>query len=97
MKTIWRQAIEITDEQVISAPGLYRVLAVEDRRGIPEVWFEADPDKELAEVTLFVIGTGNPIPDEVDQLGEYIGHFLALDNRFVGHVYASRPRFPAES
>ena len=92
MKAIWRQVIDITDEQTISARGLSRVLAVDSRRGKVEVWFETDSDKEMAEITLWTIGTGNQMPEEVSQFGNYVGHYFAENNRFVGHVYASAPK-----
>lgn len=94
MKAIWRQVIEITDEQTISAPGLSRVIAVEGSRGKPEVWFEMDSDKAETEVTLWTVGTGHVIPTYVTQLGSYIGHYLAEQGRFVGHLYASVPLTP---
>lgn len=92
MKAIWRQVIDITDEQTISARGLSRVLAVDSIRGKVEVWFEIDSDKEEAEITLWTVGTGNLIPDEVSRLGNYVGHYFADNNRFVGHLYASAPK-----
>ena len=92
MKAIWRQVIDITDEQTISARGLSRVLAVDSRRGKVEVWFETDSDKETAEITLWTIGTGNQMPEEVSRFGNYVGHYFAENNRFVGHVYASAPK-----
>ena len=95
MKAIHRQVIDITDEQTISARGLSRVLAVDSsrsRHGKAEVWFETDSDKEEAEITLWTIGTGNLIPDEVSRFGNYVGHYFADNNRFVGHVYASAPK-----
>lgn len=91
MKAIHRQNIEITDQQTIEARGLSRVLAVDSRRGKVEVWFEIDSDKEMAEITLWTVGTGNLMLDEVAHFGEYIGHYFAEDNRFVGHLYASAP------
>lgn len=94
MKAIWRKAIDITDEQVISAPGLTRILAVDDRRGEPEVWFEVDLEQELAEIELWIIGTGHTISEEVAACGLYVGHFLAHGGQFVGHVYASKPMMP---
>ena len=92
MKAIWRQVIDITDEQTISACGLSRVLAVDSRRGKVEVWFEIDSDKEEAEITLWTVGTGNLMPDEVSRFGNYVGHYFAENNRFVGHLYASAPK-----
>lgn len=92
MKAIWRQVIDITDEQTIRAHGLSRVLAVDSRRGKVEVWFEMDSDKEEAEITIWTIGTGHLMSEEVSRFGNYVGHYFAEDNRFVGHVYASAPK-----
>ena len=92
MKRIYRKTIEITDSQVISDFGLVRVLAVEDRRGEPEVWYELEDDGPPMSITLRVFGTGFILPENP---GTYIGHFLAHENWFVGHVYASEP-YPEE-
>ena len=91
MRSIWRQPIEITDEQTITAPGLGRVLTVGNYRAFgPEVWFEVDTEQVGLRRTIWVVGTGNPIPAECERYGDYVGHFYANSGRFVGHVYASR-------
>lgn len=89
MKTIYRAPIQTIDLQTITAPGLGHVLSVEDRRGLPEVWFTVDDDQPPRSVRLWVVGTGNPIPDHCLEHGYYVGHFLSVEGAFVGHVYAS--------
>lgn len=90
MKAIWRQSIEITDAQSITAPGLGSVLAVDNSWAFgPEVWFTVDTDQPPLSVTLWVIGTGNPVPAECLLHGDYVGHFYAAQGAFVGHLYAS--------
>lgn len=89
--TIYRFPIEITDCQIIEAPGLGRFLTIEDRRGKPELWAEVNPDAPSIKRRVWVVGTGNPIPHEVRASdAEYVGHFLAADGRFVGHIYAAK-------
>lgn len=91
MRTIWRQTIDIVDDQPITAPGLGRVLSVGNYRAFgPEVWFEVDTEQVDLRRTIWIVGTGNPIPDECQRYADYIGHFYANSGRFVGHVYASR-------
>ena len=90
MRAIYRQPIEITDEQTLVAPGAGEVLSVEDRRGEPEVWYTVDTQAPARSLVVWVVGTGNPIPEDCQKHGHYVGHFLAVGGSFVGHVYASR-------
>lgn len=91
MRTIWRQSIEITDQQTITGPGLGLVVAVDNARAFgPEVWFTVDTEQIDLRVTLWIVGTGNPIPDECQRHGDYVGHLITHGGQFVWHVYASR-------
>ena len=91
MKTIWRQGIEITDEQYVTGPGLNQVLSVDNARAFgPEVWFDVDTDEPAFRVKLWIVGTGHPVPVECRRHGYYVGHFYAIRQSFVGHVYASQ-------
>ena len=89
MRAIYRQPIEVTDLQTITGPGARKVLSVEDRRGVPEVWYTVDTEAPEQDILVWVVGTGHPIPEECLKHGHYVGHFLAVGGTFVGHVYAT--------
>lgn len=88
MTTIWKHQFRITDEQTLQLPyGTKKVLHVGlDPNSNPCIWCETDLDKNnhlvSRPLTLFVVGTGNPVPEEaICYLGSFVQDF------FVWHVY----------
>ena len=89
MTNIWRQTINITDRQILTGPGLRRVLAVDNQRDKLEVWFEVAPGEPARSLDLIIVGTGHTVPDDA---GDYIGHLIANGGTFVWHFYTTDPR-----
>lgn len=88
MKTIWRHELELTEKQTITAPGLQRIIHLDDRRGAPEVWFPVDTDQPDATLTIWIQGTGQPAHPEVVEKGpRYAGVFFTGGGQFVWHVF----------
>lgn len=84
---IWRQDIVLVERQTITAPGLRRILAVDNQRDKLEVWFEVVPGQPERPIDLIIVGTGHAIPDAA---GDYIGHLIANGGTFVWHFYTGR-------
>ena len=83
---IWRQDIVLVERQTITAPGLRRILAVDNQRDKLEVWFEVSPGRPERSIDLIIVGTGHAIPDDV---GNYLGHIVTAGGVFVWHFYTA--------
>ena len=52
------------------------------------VWAKVDPNQtEMVEVEFYIIGTGWPIPDDIDNGLQYIGTVMISDGLYVYHVF----------
>lgn len=90
---VFRSQIGITDYQVLDLANNAQLLSVAVSRTIPNHgidlwWLDRDsggwPDQEVA---IYVIGTGNPMPDELLDHDEWSGHPPNLPlRRFIGTV-----------
>lgn len=86
MKTIYKYAIDVTDEQIVKLPANARILTVQVQGGTPCIWALVDTNEVLIEdVTIRVHGTGHPI-DDSDNL-DYIGTFQMHGGSLVFHVF----------
>lgn len=83
MDTIWKYQIEIVDEQTLSIPAAFMPIHVGlDPDGIACMWCAVDSNRIKRDVKLAVIGTGNPLPQEVIS---HAGSFV--QGPFVWHVF----------
>lgn len=88
MRTIFKYPLELTDKQNIKLPYSARITAKPIHAGLdPQgelcVWAECDKDSgKFATVTIYIVGTGNPLPDETSV---HIGS--VTQGSFVWHVY----------
>jgi hypothetical protein len=65
MKTIWKFPLEITDSQDVQMPAGAEVLGIAEQYGELCMWAIVDTDADLEARSFAVVGTGNPIPDDV--------------------------------
>ena len=71
-------------EQHINVYGWATVRMVGlDPHGKPCIWAESSPKEELSKRTIYVVGTGQPIPEEAEY---YLGSFV--QGPYVWHVYS---------
>lgn len=84
MKTIYKYPIEITDYQTIKIPINAKIIHTGlDPHGIPCLWAMVDlTNNQTQTITIYVVGTGNPIPNNVRQ---HIGSFN--QGLFVWHIF----------
>ncbi|WP_299078016.1 hypothetical protein [uncultured Paraglaciecola sp.] len=85
MKTIYKYTLERTDWQEVAIPDDARVLSVMVQGGEICVWAEVDTENELRNWGFWVVGTGNPIPENCTNNGNHIGS--VIDGPFVWHIY----------
>lgn len=83
--TIWKFPIRITEEFDISLPVGAKILHVGlDPNKDACLWVQHDCGSGTEEHTVFVVGTGNPVPDKAKT---YIGSFV--QTAFVWHVFTT--------
>ena len=83
MRTIYKYPIEITDSQEIEMPiSAEPIHAGLDPQGTPCVWAKVRTDNKKDSVTIYVVGTGNPIPR---MARKHIGSFN--QGPFVWHIF----------
>lgn len=83
MRTVYKYVIEMTDEQKIDMRGGAEIIHVGlDPSRILCAWAIVDTTQPSIPVSIWVVGTGNPIPDGAKQ-------FLAsfVQGRFVWHIF----------
>lgn len=84
MITIWKHPLIITDEQVVRFPPGATLLHVGlDPQRTPCIWAKVTPETSSRPYRVYLVGTGNPMPDDV---GEHLGSFV--QGPFVWHAFA---------
>lgn len=81
MRTIWKYRLPIVDEQTLSVPSSYRLLHVDNQKGLLCLWLEVDPSYEKIGIKIAIAGTGGPVPKSAIYIG------TAVCDPFVWHVY----------
>lgn len=83
MKTIWKYPLEIADMQRVRVPmGSTPLCVGSDPAGNPCLWCEVDDQQPIIPLEVYIVGTGNPLPEDVNR---YIGSIR--QNPFICHVY----------
>ena len=85
MRTIWKFKLDMREVRALQVPdgAVVRALGVQD--GIPCLWLEVDTDAPVAPRTVWIRGTGHPVPSTPNAL--YVGTFMLAGGSFVGHVW----------
>lgn len=85
MKTIYKYQLNIVDIQQIEIPSGSIILSVgKDPQGKVCAWAKVDTSASIEIRTLFIVGTGNPAPDDKSV---FIG--TVTDGPFVWHIFES--------
>ncbi|GAB3889023.1 DUF7352 domain-containing protein [Terrabacter terrigena] len=82
-RTIWKFQAPVQDEFDLNGPAPLNIVHVapDGPTGLL-IWAEVDPNRSQTERHLRVVGTGNPIPNDVTR---HIGSVIAPP--FVWHLY----------
>jgi len=84
MTTIYKYPLEITDRQTLALPTGYQIALIGlDPNGTPCLWAIVDPARSVANETIHIVGTGNPVPPNV--VNRHIGSFV--QEPFVWHAF----------
>lgn len=94
MRRIYKYPLITTDVQTIKVPGLVgasgfkeQVLKIDSQRNIPCLWCLVDDEEPEQEITLVIVGTGNPMP--FMSKDDYLGSYMVFEGEFVGHIFVA--------
>lgn len=85
MRSIWKYALEITDEIELKMPCAAKVLTVQMQGNTPTLWAVVNPDEPLEIRRFRIFATGQPLQNIELMLTEYVGTFQ--HGGFVGHLF----------
>jgi len=63
-----------------------QLLAVQDQQGVAYIWARIDPSAPMVWRSLWVAGTGHPLPSETDN-APFVGTFQIANGALVFHVF----------
>lgn len=84
MTTVYKFPLQITDEQVVKMPKGAKILDAQMQAGVLCIWCVVDPDIELKEYKVWIIGTGHPA---VKHPCFYVSTFQLPSRGLVFHVF----------
>lgn len=88
-KRIWKYPLRTTDRQEVEMPAGASILHVGVQDGTVCLWAMVEPPTVPGgsdeERTIWIVGTGNPVPDEVLLHSNHLG--TVQQGPFVWHVY----------
>lgn len=82
---IWKYELQITDMQQVEMPNGAELLSVANQDGCLCLWAKVDADKQVETRFIEIIGTGNPIAQDMGVDRKFIG--TVLMSPFVWHVF----------
>lgn len=85
--SIWKWPLELTDRQEMMMPVGARVITAQIQAGKVTIWAEVNEQAKRRSRAFWIIGTGNPFPQEVALV--YIASVQMPP--FMWHVYEEVP------
>ena len=92
MRRIYKYALETSDTQKIRIPKLVegesfkkQVLKIDTQNDTPCIWCLVDVGEEEQEISIRIVGTGNPMPTLSQD--DYLGSYMLFDGGLVFHVF----------
>lgn len=85
--SIWKYALEVTDEQAVEMPQHARLLSVQAQGDALCVWALVNPTADREVRRFYVYGTGQPLPKAM-QSQVYIGTAQQHGGALVWHLFA---------
>ena len=83
MRTVHKYVLTQVENEIETHAGA-RFLHVANQREQICVWAEVNTDLSRVTATLFVVGTGNPVPARAKT---HLGSAVMADGDFIFHVY----------
>lgn len=82
-KVVWKYPLAVVGEQVVRVPRRGHLLHVGMQGDAICLWILTEPDVEMVDVTIYVVGTGHPAGRDWAPLGTVFHDRLGL----VWHVF----------
>ena len=89
-KRIYKYPLRVMDEQYIPLPPSAQILTVDVQYGNLVLWALVDiddPEMDSGRRLIYVIGTGNMIQDDIENMS-YVNTVQMRDGNLVWHVFA---------
>jgi hypothetical protein len=86
MKTIYKYILSITDDQKVLVPYDSTVLTCQMQNNQLCMWCLVNPSRNLGKLKIKIIGTGNPISDDLVNY-EYVSTVQEEDRGLVLHIF----------
>lgn len=86
MNVIYKYPIETKDEFTIELPRNAKLLTVQIQHHLACLWVLLDKDAEKTNRKFALIGTGNPVPYDIEDV-EYINTFQLYNGDLVFHLF----------
>ena len=83
MKTIFKQALKVTNLQTIQLPRGFKILHLGMQADVPTIWYECDTTAPMKNLNIYCFGTGFDMDHSPAR--KYIGT-VQFDG-FVWHYY----------
>lgn len=83
---IWKYPLELAEKQTLQTPLGAQILSLQVQRGVPTLWILVDPDSPKVSRTLWMVGTGYPVPAAAAS-GTFIGTYQVEDGALVFHIF----------
>ena len=84
MKSIWKFALKVIDEQLIEMPVDAEILDIQVQNGTPCLWARIDPKADKVNRFIITHGTGHNVPETT---GKHIGSYQIEGGSLVFHVF----------
>lgn len=84
-KRIWKYPLRTTDRQQVEMPAGASILHVGVQDNVICLWALVDPVQEEFPVMIWIVGTGNPVPDEVLLHSNHLG--TVQQGPFMWHCF----------
>jgi hypothetical protein len=85
VRTIWKSALSIADEQTLMLPAGAQFIAAQMQYGfVPTLWVLVDPASPLEPRTVTMYGTGHEVPENP---GQHLGTVQQHDGALVWHIF----------
>ena len=85
-RRVYKAVLELTDVQIIRVARGAKPLSVQVQGEVPCIWFMTDIEQPDAVATVSIVGTGNPVPDDI-LAEQFIGTVQLYGGQLVFHVF----------
>ena len=88
MRTIWKYQLQEGLHNVLEVPKGARFLSIARRLDQPILYALVNPkESEVEHWSIYVVGTGNPLPDDMESRWEFLSTVVTFEGRLVWHCW----------